>query len=517
MAYIVSPYAGAAEFPSDNMPAQLLQQGLQAGYARRMKEMEQKMKLQEEGKKAFDKSYKYANLDLSKVDPIYHEPLKKQASLVAKTMVEAYKENPATFKNNTDIAEMVRKLQEEKSQYESLSSFIKSDREAKKQFEKEGKFDVSNTEYGNLYEQYQDPTITPEVKAQIESIWPSYYTGGNLHTINPKVAPYTWDDYAKEIENLKLETDKRKISFPQKETVVATVMNDPNKKASMAAKAGIDISTEEGEKEFVKRLESYMPESEKPAPQGSGFGSYAMQQFSKPASGKVDFKMTVKSNKGTMLAPSSVTSPSMTGFSTAMPTALVQPSAAYGLDTGKPVNNEEEFKDNKMFEVSLGNVAVLPVYKNGTTRYGGVDVSGEIVDDANLQDPRIKDKIEYKVFAIGQGKKDVSRGSRGAITVTKDVYIPINQVKDAVWDKLAVSEKQSVMQNILDMKNQAAELNKKSTTSAPKESVRKETSAPKEKTIILKGKEYKESKVLEMAKKSGMTLQEYIDGINSLK
>lgn len=470
MAYIVSPYAGAAEFPSDNMPAQLLQQGLQAGYARRMKEMEQKMKLQEEGKKAFDKSYKYANLDLSKVDPIYHEPLKRQASLVAKIMIEEYNKNPATFKNNTDIAEMVRKLQEEKSQYESLSSFIKSDREAKKQFEKEGKFDVSNTEYGNLYEQYQDPTITPEVKAQIESIWPSYYTGGNLHTINPKVAPYTWDDYAKEIENLKLETDKRKISFPQKETVVATIMNDPNKKASMAAKAGIDISTPEGEKEFVKRLESYMPESEKPAPQGRGYDLMAMKEFSKPEPGKIDFKMTTETNKGMQLYPSSVVSPAVFSFSTAFPTTLVQPSGSYNIETGKSVNKEKDFEDNKMYEVALSNVAILPVYKKGTTRKGGVDVSYEIVDDENLKDPRVKDKIEYGVYAIGQGKKEISLGSRGKQTITRDVYIPINQVKDAVWDKLASTEKSSVMENINDMKIKALELNKKSTTSAPKES-----------------------------------------------
>lgn len=484
MAYVISPYAQPAVLPRDNTGAQLVSEIAKAGYARRMKEMEQKMKLQEEGKKAFDEAYKYANLDLSKVDPIYQNELKNKASALAKTMVEAYKQNPATFKNNTDIAEMARKLQEEKSQYENLSTFIKSEREAKKQFEKEGKIDVTSTEFGNLYEEYVNPTTAPERKSEIESIWQTKFTGGNLYTTKERVAPYTWADYAKEIKDLKLETDKRKISFPQKETVVATVIKDPNKKASLAAQAGIDISTPEGEEEFVKRLESYMPESEKPAPQGTGFGSYAMQQFSKPAPGKVDFKMTVKSNKGTMLAPSSVTSPSMTGFSTAMPTALVQPSAAYGLDTGKPVNNEEEFKDNKMFEVSLGNVAVLPVYKNGTTRYGGVDVSGEIVDDANLQDPRIKDKIEYKVFAIGQGKKDVSKGSRGAITVTKDVYIPINQVKDAVWDKLAVSEKQSVMQNILDMKNQAAELNKKSTTSASKESERKETNESKKKPTL---------------------------------
>lgn len=191
MAYVISPYAQPAVLPRDNTGAQLVSEIAKAGYARRMKEMEQKMKLQEEGKKAFDKAYEYANLDLSKVDPIYQNELKNKASTLAKTMVEAYKQNPATFKNNTDIAEMARKLQEEKSQYENLSTFIKSEREAKRQLEKEGKRDVTATDFGALYEEFDNPTTTPERKSEIESDWQTKFTGGNLYTTKEKVAPYT--------------------------------------------------------------------------------------------------------------------------------------------------------------------------------------------------------------------------------------------------------------------------------------------------------------------------------------
>lgn len=191
MAYVISPYAQPAVLPRDNTGAQLASEIAKSGYARRMKEMEQKMKLQEEGKKKLDEAYKYANLDLKNIDPIYHNELKAESDALAKNMTEAYARNPASFAYNTDIAEQIRKLNTKKSIYEQRSAFIDKDQEAKRQFEKEGKFDVSNTEYGNLYEQYQDPTTTPEVKAQIESIWPSFYPGGNLHTINPKVAPYT--------------------------------------------------------------------------------------------------------------------------------------------------------------------------------------------------------------------------------------------------------------------------------------------------------------------------------------
>lgn len=190
MAYVISPYAQPAVLPRDNTGAQLVSEIAKAGYARRMKEMEQKMKLQEEGKKAFDEAYKYANLDLSKVDPIYHSPLKSKADTLAKTMVEAYNQNPATFKNNTDIAEMARKLQQEKSQYENLSTFIKSEREAKRQLEKEGKLDVTPTGFGNLYEEFDNPTTTPGRRSEIESIWQTEFTGGHMFLAKERVAPY---------------------------------------------------------------------------------------------------------------------------------------------------------------------------------------------------------------------------------------------------------------------------------------------------------------------------------------
>lgn len=210
MAYVISPYAQPAVLPRDNTGAQLVSEIAKAGYARRMKEMEQKMKLQEEGKKAFDKAYKYANLDLSKVDPIYQNELKNKASALAKTMVEAYKQNPATFKNNTDIAEMARKLQEEKSQYENLSTFIKSEREAKKQFEKEGKMDVTSTEFGNLYEEYVNPTTAPERKSEIEAIWQTKFTGGNMFLAKPRVAPFTpLEEFGKAIKDTVKASDEK--------------------------------------------------------------------------------------------------------------------------------------------------------------------------------------------------------------------------------------------------------------------------------------------------------------------
>ena len=171
MAYIVSPYAGAAEFPSDNMPAQLLQQGLQAGYARRMKEMEQKMKLKEEGKKKLDEAYKYAKLDLSKVHPIYQNELLSESNAVTKEAAEAFLKDPTTFAYDTEIADKIGKLNTKKSIYEQRSAVINKQEEAKRQLEKEGKFDVIPTEFGNLMNEYTNPETSPETKKEIESKW----------------------------------------------------------------------------------------------------------------------------------------------------------------------------------------------------------------------------------------------------------------------------------------------------------------------------------------------------------
>lgn len=509
MAYIVSPYAGAAEFPSDNLPAQLLSQGLQAGYARRMKEMENKMKLQEEGKKAFDEAYKYAKLDLSKVDPAYHDELKSLSDNLFKDMAAAYEASPTTFSNNTAIAEEVRRLNTLRTEYEALSSDIQKADDARRQLEKEGKFDITPTENRKILDALRvekDPNKRAELFEKFKQ-----YRGGELDAVTLKVEPYRLNDWAQEVENLQRQVNLREEPYPQKEFVIKTVTNNPKKLKDIADEIGVDASTPEGMAQVEKALASYLKENKKPAPQGGGYRlPYA--SITKPTPGRVDFGMTTeKQGGGTMTAQSSVTAPAQITFSTAMPTTLVQPSVSYGLENGKTLNNDADFKDNKLFEVALSKVALLPVYKKGVTRKGGVDISGEIVDDLNLNDERLNGKYEYKVFAIGQGTKEVSAGSRGKELITKDLYIPINQVKDAVWDKLAQSEKQSVMENIFDMKSKAIEYNSKlKSPSSEKPAAEKPKGEAKEKpiggekiTVIVDGKkgEISEDKWIEFKKK----------------
>jgi len=463
MAYIVSPYAGAAEFPSDNLPAQLLSQGLQAGYARRMKEMENKMKLQEEGKKAFDEAYKYAKLDLSKVDPVYHDELKSLSDNLGKNMVAAYQDNPRAFSNNTAIAEDIRRLNTLKTEYEALSSDIQKADDAQRQLKQKGDFDITPTENRKILDALRVEK-DPAKRKELFEAFKGGYRGGELDAVTLKVAPYRLNDWAQEVENLQRQVNLREEPYPQKEFVIKTVTNNPKKLKDIADEIGVDASTPEGMAQVEKALASYLTENKKPAPQGGGYGLGYASSITNPTPGRVDFGMTTeKQGGGTMTAQSSVTSPAQITFSTAMPTTLVQPSVSYGLENGKTLNTDADFKDNKLLEVALSKVALLPVYKKGVTRKGGVDVSGEIVDDLNLNDERLNGKYEYKVFAIGQGTKEVSAGSRGKELITKDLYIPINQVKDAVWDKLAQSEKESVMKNIFDMKELARDYNSKLT------------------------------------------------------
>jgi len=462
MAYVISPYAQPAILPRDNTGVQLVSDIAKSGYARRMKEMENKMKLEEEGKKAFDEAYKYAKLDLSKVDPIYHDELKRQADALAKNMVAAYEANPRAFSSNTAIAEEGRRLNTLKTQREAQSSDIQKSMDARRQLEKEGNFDVAFNELGQAYSAWQNATDSTE-KAKKQQEFIERYTSGDLNIATLKVAPYTFEgNVAKEAKDLIQNQQGRKLDYTQRQTFEDAIMKDEYKKLSLAKEIGLDISTPEGEQELKKRIQSYLPQGEKPAPQGGGYGLGYASSITKPTSGRVDFGMTTeKQGGGTMTAQSSVTSPAQITFSTAMPTTLVQPSVSYGLENGKTLNNDADFKDNKLLEVALSKVALLPVYKKGVTRKGGVDISGEIVDDLNLNDERLNGKYEYKVFAIGQGTKEISAGSRGKQLITKDLYIPINQVKDAVWDKLAQSEKESVMKNIFDMKSMATDYNSK--------------------------------------------------------
>jgi len=190
MAYIVSPYAGAAEFPSDNLPAQLLSQGLQAGYARRMKEMENKMKLQEEGKKAFDEAYKYAKLDLSKVDPIYHDELKRKADNLGKNMVAAYQANPRMFSNNTEISTRINELNTLRTEYEALSSDIQKADDAQRQLKQKGDFDITPTENRKILDALRTEQ-DPAKRAELFEVFKRGYKGGELDRVTPKVAPYT--------------------------------------------------------------------------------------------------------------------------------------------------------------------------------------------------------------------------------------------------------------------------------------------------------------------------------------
>ena len=226
MAYIVSPYAGAAEFPSDNLPAQLLSQGLQAGYARRMKEMENKMKLEEEGKKAFDEAYKYANLDLSKVDRIYHDELKRQADNLAKGMIEAYKQNPSSFKYNTAIADEARRLSTLKTQREAQSSDIQKSMDARRQLEKEGNFDVAFNELGQAYSAWQNAT-DPTEKAKKQQEFIERYTSGDLNIATPKVATIgeMGTEIKKTVEDSKEKGDKTTKQYLAGERTIKQMLN----------------------------------------------------------------------------------------------------------------------------------------------------------------------------------------------------------------------------------------------------------------------------------------------------
>ena len=196
--------------------------------------MKQKMKLQEEGKKKLDEAYKYAKLDLKNIDPIYHNELKAESDALAKNMTEAYARNPASFAYNTDIAEQIRKLNEKKGAYEQYSGLIKLEKDAKRKIEDAGKMDVASTDFGTLYEEYTNPETSPETKKEIESKWRDKFTGANLYTAKPRVAPYTpLEEFGKAIKDtVQSSTEKGDVTEKQylagKDIVRQKLNENPN-------------------------------------------------------------------------------------------------------------------------------------------------------------------------------------------------------------------------------------------------------------------------------------------------
>jgi len=275
MAYVISPYAQPAILPRDNTGVQLVSDIAKAGYARRMKEMENKMKLEEEGKKAFDEAYKYAKLDLSKVDPVYHEELKRKADNLGKNMVAAYQDNPRAFQNNTKIATDINEFNTLRTEYEALSSDIQKADDAQRQLKQKGDFDITPTEYRKTLDALrteQDPAKRAELFEAFKQ-----YRGGDLDIATPKVEPYTFEgNVAKEAKDLIQSQQGRKLDYTQRQTFEDAIMKDEYKKSSLAKQIGLDISTPDGEQELKKRIQSYLPPSEKPEPASNFYptGSY---------------------------------------------------------------------------------------------------------------------------------------------------------------------------------------------------------------------------------------------------
>jgi hypothetical protein len=92
-----------------------------------------------------------------------------------------------------------------------------------------------------------------------------------LDKATPKVADYTWEgNVAKEAKDLIASQQGRKLDYTQRKTFEDVIMKDEYKKSSLAKQIDLDISTPEGEQELKKRIQSYLPQGEKPAPQGGG-------------------------------------------------------------------------------------------------------------------------------------------------------------------------------------------------------------------------------------------------------
>lgn len=518
MAYIVSPYAGAAEFPSDNLPAQLLSQGLQAGYARRMKEMENKMKLEEEGKKARDEAFKGITLDLSKTDEIFWDDLKRENEKLYNYISEEYKKDPRVFVNNPTIAKLIEAYNTKKSQYENLTANIEKQKTLKATTEKDEKkaYNVQNTEFGDWYNKFYDLNASEEdIKNAQNNFTTKVGSGTSLFNLVPNFKPRNWEDITKEANSLQETQDKRSIfSTPEQiDLVKKRIINDPATFENLAKDIGEDFKTEEGKANVLKKVEALFETRD--LPPSSGGGKINIDYPTQPLSA---IGIIENAPVGTGLENAKGQKANAVYYSTLPPIVNREINSQQIL----PANSETKdwLKDNtQVRNATIGPPYAVAIYKKG--------IMGHPLKSNGKYD--LTESIDLGGTAVPIGKEDEQKGKYtyklmhdvswnvGNVTyygtTPYDNYTANMFMLESNQDKPLVAENQRRMLSKID------ELNSKlpKTTVKPTSSTPKKEAAGAAKMIKIKGKDYPESKIAEKAKESGMSMEEYINFLNSEK
>lgn len=116
--------------------------------------------------------------------------------------------------------------------------------------------------------------------------------------------------------------------------------------------------------------------------------------------------------------------------------------------------NGNRIVGGKPQEVTVGEIAVVPIYKSTGNKMTEDLFKGRVASKEDVENPAMKGKIEYKVIYTGQNKNG------------QGVYGDIEQVESALFSKESpITDKEVFTKTLSDMKAEAKKLNKENGSS----------------------------------------------------
>ena len=472
-----------------------------------MADLEREMQEQKAQKDLMDAAWKYGIVDTKGIHPILHDAATREGQGYFKTLVEERAKTPqGSYLNPANLSWAQQNFTNNIGKLQSLSKTIPEEKQKYAEMEKSGKWDVVPTELGQALIDYER-TGDPEKRKFFEE----NYHGGGLYTATPKYEVPTIAEIGaavKKVQEQSVETgNKTTKQTPAAMDIVTQVLLDPRAVDYYSKMYGIDASTPQGQMKLKETIHNVV--------------NPVSISFNKP---KVPNNFSLNLGANTPLSSIGLEANVPTG--TGKMNNQGQRSTAVLKSTLAPVKDRQisainiipenevtkAFLKNKqsVSGVTFNPPELVPIYYDGIQGHPIVngkivttkieDIGGTAVPDGKLESD--KGTYEYKL------RHPINWEADG---MTYNAYTPFDANTASLFMQESQSDKPIIIANITKMKEEMDRLNESIKSVKPK------TKVVDENKIIIKGKEYPESKVLEQAKKSGMTKEEYINALNSMK
>lgn len=472
-----------------------------------MADLEREMQEQKAQKDLMDAAWKYGVVDTKGIHPILQEKATSHGQDYFKTLVEERAKTPqGSYLNPANVSWAQQNFTNNIGKLQSLSKIIPEQKQKYAEMEKSGKWDIQPTEAGQALIDWE-LTGDPEKRR----FFVENYRGGELYTATPKYVMPTLDDIAKSVKDAVVESiekgNKTEQTRPIGKDIVKQILSDERTMKGYGDFYGIDVSTPQGKEQVVDIVNKKVNPVSISFDEPKVANNFSLNLGANTPLSSIGLEANVPTGTGKMNNQGQ--------RSTAVLKSTLAPVKDRQISAINIIPENEVTKAFLKNKQSVSGVTVnppelVPVYKNGIKGHPIVngkivttkieDIGGTAVPDGKLESD--KGTYEYKL------RHPINWEADG---MTYNAYTPFDANTASLFMQESQSDKPIIIANITKMKEEMDRLNESIKSVKPK------TKVVEENKIIIKGKEYPESKVLEQAKKSGMTKEEYINALNSMK